>query len=88
MNHSFVYSFLKRSPSLYKSRNRTLFKELRNSLNKEIRLAKKIYSEKLKNQFQAERLSLWRGFQSITNYNKPFPAAEANLGLAIDRNTF
>ena len=52
----------------YRNGDKPLFKALRNSLTKEIRAAKKQYSEKLKNQFSAnDTPALWRGLQDITN---------------------
>ena len=73
----------------YRNGDKPLFKALRNSLTKEIRAAKKQYSEKLKNQFSAnDTTALWRGLQDITNYKRPPPPAEASNGLADDLNAF
>ena len=39
----------------YRSGDRALYKQARNSLTKEIRVAKRSYSEKLKNRFSADQ---------------------------------
>uniref|UniRef100_A0A3B1IGL0 Reverse transcriptase domain-containing protein n=1 Tax=Astyanax mexicanus TaxID=7994 RepID=A0A3B1IGL0_ASTMX len=73
----------------YSNGDRTLYKTLRNTLTKEIRAAKRNYSEKLKKRFSSnDSAALWRGLQDITSYKKPFPTAEAKKGLADDLNAF
>ena len=46
----------------YRSGDRVLYRQARNTLNKEVRVAKRGYSEKLKNQFSTnDPASVWRG---------------------------
>ena len=46
------------------SGDRILYNQARNTLTKEIRVAKRSYSEKLKNRFSAnDPASVWRGLQ-------------------------
>src|SRR4029434_7337934 len=60
-----------------------------NTLTKEIRVAKRSYSEKLKNRFSAnDPASVWRGLQDITNYRKSSPHSMENPQLADDLNVF
>ena len=58
----------------YRSGDRILYNQARNTLTKEIRVAKRSYSEKLKNRFSSnDPASVWRGLQDITNYRKTSP---------------
>ena len=51
-----------------------MYKQARNRLSKEIRVAKRSYSEKLKHSFSAnDSDSVWRVLQHITNYRRPPP---------------
>ena len=68
----------------YRNGDKPLFKALRNSLTKEIRAAKKQYSEKLKKQFSANNsTALWRGLQDITNYKRPPPLLRPATALLM-----
>lgn len=52
----------------YRSGYRFVYKQARNMLTKEVRLAKKSYSVKLKSRFSANDPALvWRGLQELTN---------------------
>ncbi|KAI2643773.1 putative RNA-directed DNA polymerase from transposon BS [Labeo rohita] len=79
----------RRSPT---SRYRTGFArrvEARNRLTKEIRVAKKNYSEKLKKELSANNpTSVWTGLKNITMYKKPPPHSVENQQLADKLNVF
>ncbi|KAK3537446.1 hypothetical protein QTP70_010415 [Hemibagrus guttatus] len=61
----------------------------RNTLNKEIRVAKRSYAKKLENQFSSnDPASVWKGLRDITNYKTPSPSTEDNQQLAEDLNEF
>src|SRR4029434_3181097 len=69
--------------------DRILYNKARNTLTKKIRVAKRSYSEKLKNRFSAnDPASVWRGLQDITNYRKSSPHSMENPQLADDLNVF
>uniref|UniRef100_A0A672MN05 Reverse transcriptase domain-containing protein n=1 Tax=Sinocyclocheilus grahami TaxID=75366 RepID=A0A672MN05_SINGR len=73
----------------YKRGDRVLYNQARNTLNKEIRVAKRNYAKKLEHQFSAnEPASVWKGLKDITNYKTPSPSTEANQQLAEDLNGF
>ncbi|KAI5622661.1 gastrula zinc finger protein XlCGF28.1-like [Silurus asotus] len=73
----------------YRGEDKALYKQARNQLTKEIRIAKRSYSEKLKSRFSAnDPASVWKGLQNITNYRRPPLPTEANKDLADDLNTF
>ncbi|KAI2654010.1 putative RNA-directed DNA polymerase from transposon BS [Labeo rohita] len=56
---------------------------------KEIRVAKKDYSEKLKKELSAnDPTSVWTGLKNITMYKKPPPQSVENQQLADDLNVF
>ncbi|KAK3513338.1 hypothetical protein QTP70_012367 [Hemibagrus guttatus] len=58
-----------------------------NTLNKEIRVAKRSYANKLENQFSSnDPASVWKGLKYITNYKTPSPSTEANQQLTEDLN--
>ncbi|KAK3531508.1 hypothetical protein QTP70_023863 [Hemibagrus guttatus] len=67
--------------------SRVLYNQARNTLNKEIRVAKRSYAKKLENQFSCnDPASVWKGLKDITNYKTPSPSTEANQQLAEDLN--
>src|SRR4029434_8008059 len=71
------------------SGGRILYNQARNTLTKEIRVAKRSYSEKLKIRFSAnDPGSVWRGLQDITNYKKSSPHSMKNPQLADDLKEF
>ncbi|KAM6969950.1 opioid-binding protein/cell adhesion molecule [Aplochiton taeniatus] len=73
----------------YRSGDRFLYNQARNTLTKEIRVAKRRYTEKLENRFSAnDPASVWRGLKDITNYRRPSPHAVENLQQADDLNVF
>ncbi|KAK3520762.1 hypothetical protein QTP70_032338 [Hemibagrus guttatus] len=70
-------------------RNGVLYNQARNTLNKEIRVAKRSYAKKLENQFSSnDPVSVWKGLKDITNYKTPSPSTEANHQLVEDLNEF
>ncbi|PJG57318.1 RNA-directed DNA polymerase, partial [Aeromonas cavernicola] len=74
----------------HRSGDRALYRKARNALTREIRVAKRLYSEKLKSSFSAnDSSSVWRGLQEITGYKKrPTPPTEVSKALADELNTF
>ncbi|KAK3538473.1 hypothetical protein QTP86_003690 [Hemibagrus guttatus] len=69
--------------------DRVLYNQARNTLNKEIRVAKRSYAKKLENQFSSnDPASVWKGLKDITNYKTPSPSTAANQQLAEDLNEF
>uniref|UniRef100_A0AAQ6IJQ8 Reverse transcriptase domain-containing protein n=1 Tax=Anabas testudineus TaxID=64144 RepID=A0AAQ6IJQ8_ANATE len=73
----------------YRSGDRSLYRQARNRLTKEIKAAKRSYGEKLQNNLSLnDPASVWRGLQHITNYRKPSPHPEASKHLADDLNNF
>ncbi len=58
----------------YRNGNRVLYKQAKYTLKKEIRVAKRNYSGKLRNQFSSsDSASVWKGLKDITNYKTPSP---------------
>ncbi|KAK3539400.1 hypothetical protein QTP70_006298 [Hemibagrus guttatus] len=54
-----------------------LYNQARNTLNKEIRVAKRSYAKKLENQFSSnDPASVWKGLKDITNYKIPSSSTE------------
>ncbi|KAK3535797.1 hypothetical protein QTP70_021110 [Hemibagrus guttatus] len=73
----------------FRDGDRVLYNQARNTLNKEIRVAKRSYAKKLENQFSSnDPASVWKGLKYITNYKTPSPSTEANQQLAEDLNEF
>ncbi|XP_058043105.1 uncharacterized protein LOC131200422 [Ahaetulla prasina] len=73
----------------YRKGDKMLYNKARNALTREIRAAKRSYSEKLKNQFSAnEPANMWKTLKNITGYGKPPSQAEGNQQLADDLNEF
>uniref|UniRef100_A0A9J8BSP0 Reverse transcriptase domain-containing protein n=1 Tax=Cyprinus carpio carpio TaxID=630221 RepID=A0A9J8BSP0_CYPCA len=73
----------------FRNGDRVLYNQARNTLNKEIRAAKRTYSKKLEDQFTSnDSTSVWKGVRAITNYKTPSPCTEANQRLANDLNEF
>ncbi|KAK3534853.1 hypothetical protein QTP86_028549, partial [Hemibagrus guttatus] len=96
---SFPHSFFQGSAKLrhlrqakedaYRNGDRVLYNQARNTLNKEIRVAKRSYAKKLENQFSSnDPASVWKGLRDITNYKTPSPSTEANQQLTEDLNEF
>ncbi len=69
--------------------DRFLYKQAKYTLEKEIRVAKRNYSGKLRNQFSSrDPASVWKGLKDITNYKTPSPSTVANQQLADNLNEF
>ncbi len=73
----------------YRSGEKALYKQAKYTLNREIRVAKKNYTGKLKKQLLSNgSTSVWKGLNAITSYKTPPPSTEANQQLAEDLNNF
>jgi len=73
----------------YRGGDRILYNQARNTLTREIKVAKKSYTEKLEKKFSAnDPSSVWRGLEVLTNYKRPSPPTEDNHRLADDLNVF
>ncbi|KAI2647093.1 RNA-directed DNA polymerase from mobile element jockey [Labeo rohita] len=73
----------------YRKGDRVLYSQARNTLNKEIRAAKRTYAKRLEDQFASnDPTSVWKGLKAITNYKTPSPSTEVNQQLAEDLNEF
>ncbi|KAL0201618.1 hypothetical protein M9458_004805, partial [Cirrhinus mrigala] len=73
----------------YRNGDRVLYNQARNTLNKEIRAAKKNYAKRLEDQiFSNDSVSVWKGLKAITNYKTPSPSTEVNQRLAENLNEF
>ncbi|KAK3537906.1 hypothetical protein QTP70_024568 [Hemibagrus guttatus] len=71
----------------YRSGDKALYKQAKYTLNRELRVAKPNYSEKLKKQLSSnDSTSVWKGLKDITSYRTPSPSTEANQQLAEDLN--
>ncbi len=63
----------------YRSGDKILYNQARNRLTKEIRVAKKNYSEKLRKELSANNpASVWTGLRNITMYKTPPPQSVEN----------
>ncbi len=66
-----------------------LYKQARCTLEKEIRVAKRNYSGKLRNKLSSSvSASVWKGLKDIVNYKTPSPSTLENQQLADDLNDF
>ncbi len=73
----------------YRNGNRVLYKQAKYTLEKEIRVAKRNYSDKLRIQFSSsDTASVWKGLKEITNYKTPSPSTVENQQLADGLNEF
>ncbi len=73
----------------YRNGDRVLYKQVKYTLEKEIRVAKRNYSDKLRIQFSSsDTASVWKGLKDITNYKTPSPSTVENQQLADDLNEF
>ncbi len=73
----------------YRKGDRVLHKQAKYTLEKEIRVAKRNYSEKLRIQFTSSNsASVWKGLKDITNYKTPSPSTVENQQLSDDLNEF
>ncbi len=63
----------------YKKGDKVLYKQTKYTLEEEIRVAKRIYSDKLRIQFSSsDSASVWKGMKDITSYKTPSPSTVEN----------
>ncbi len=73
----------------FRKRDIVLYIQAKYTLEKEIRVAKRNYSGKLRNKFSScDSASAWKGLKDITNYKTPSPSTLENQQLADDFNDF
>ncbi len=73
----------------YRMGDKVLFKQAKYTLEKEIRVARRNYSDKLRIQFSSsDSASVWKGMKDFTNYKTPSPSTVENQQLADDLNVF
>ncbi|KAL0161486.1 hypothetical protein M9458_045211, partial [Cirrhinus mrigala] len=73
----------------YRYGDKVLYKQAKYTLEKEIKVAKRNYSKKLRNKFySSDSSSVWKGLKVITNYKTPSPSTVENQQLADDLNEF
>ncbi|KAM9802209.1 uncharacterized protein ACBT44_014599 isoform 2-T2 [Syngnathus typhle] len=74
----------------YRSGDRDLFRQTRNTLNREVRKARRCYGENLKRHLSAnpDPSTVWKGLQSITGYKKRTPRPVESPRLANQLNKF
>ncbi len=73
----------------YRMGDKVLYKQAKYTLEKEIRVAKRNYSDKLRIQFSSsDSASVWKGMKDFTNYKSPSPSTVENQQLADDLNVF
>ncbi len=73
----------------YRKGDKVLYKQAKYTLEKEIRVAKRNYSGKLRNKFSSsDSASVWKGMEDITSYKTPPPSTLENQQLADDLNEF
>ncbi|KAM9790398.1 uncharacterized protein ACBT44_018978 isoform 1-T1 [Syngnathus typhle] len=74
----------------YRSGDRELFRQTRNTLNREVRKARRCYGENLKRHLSAnpDPSTVWKGLQSITGYKKRTPCPVESPRLANQLNKF
>ncbi len=73
----------------YRKGDKVLYKQAKYKLEKEIRVAKRNYSGKLRNKFSSsDSASVWKGMKDITSYKTPSPSTLENQQLADDLNEF
>ncbi len=73
----------------YRKGVEVLYKQAKYTLEKEISVAKRNYSGKLRNKLSSsDSASVWKGMRDITNYKTPPPSTLENQQLADDLNDF
>ncbi len=73
----------------YRMGDKVLYKQAKYTLEKEIRVAKRNYSDKLRIRFSSsDSASVWKGMKDFTNYKTPSPSTVENQQLADDLNVF
>ncbi|XP_073426005.1 uncharacterized protein [Dendrobates tinctorius] len=79
----------KRKEEAYKAGDITEFKKLRNSLSKEIKLAKHEYAKILEERFSSkDTRSAWRGLREVTIYKSHPTIVNPSRSLAAELNEF
>ncbi|XP_061148798.1 uncharacterized protein LOC133163169 [Syngnathus typhle] len=75
---------------VYRSGDWDLFKQTRNTLNREVRKARRCYGETLERHLSAnpDPLTVWKGLQSITGFKKRIPRPVKSPRLANQLNRF
>ncbi len=74
---------------VYRKGDKVLYKQAKYTLEKEIRMAKRNYSGKLRNKFSSsDSASVWKGMKDITSYKTPSPSTVENQQMADDLNEF
>ncbi len=69
--------------------DKILYKQAKYTLEKEIRVANRNYSDKLRIQLSSsDSASVWQGLKEITNYKTPSPSTVENQELADNLNEF
>uniref|UniRef100_A0A9J8BEH4 Reverse transcriptase domain-containing protein n=1 Tax=Cyprinus carpio carpio TaxID=630221 RepID=A0A9J8BEH4_CYPCA len=73
----------------YRKGDNVLYKQAKYTLEKEIKVAKRNYSDKIRTQFTSnDSASVWKSLKEITNYKTPPPSTVENQRLADDLNEF
>ena len=73
----------------FRSGDKYRFKEAKYKFSKAMKEAKRLYSEKLQNQFSAnDSASVWKRLRQITNYKPKAPHSINDQRLAKDLNEF
>ncbi len=73
----------------YRKGDKFLDKQAKYTLEKEIRVAKSNYSDKLRNKFSSsDSASVWKGMKDITSYNTPSPSTVETQLMADNLNEF
>ncbi len=71
----------------YRKGDKVLYKQAKYTLEKEIRVAKRNYSSKLRNKLSSSySASVWKGMKYLTSYKTPSPSTLENQHLADDLN--
>ncbi len=73
----------------YRKGDKVLYKQAKYTLEKEIRVAKRNYSDKLRIQFSSsDSASVWKGLKELTNYKTTSPITVENQQQADKLNEF
>ncbi len=73
----------------YRKGDKVLYKQAKYTLEKDIRVAKRNYSEKLRIQFSSsDSESVWKGLKEITNYKTPSPSTVEKQQQVDNLNEF
>ncbi len=83
------YSSVRPKKDAYRKGDIVLYKQAKYTLEKEIRVAKRNYSGKLRKKLSSsDSASVWKGLRDITIYKAPSPSTLENQQLADDFNGF